>query len=67
MLVRDTFTTAVVKNLIVVLVWLVLSYINGTLVATFFRHQVHIHTHSLFILYILGLLVEQIKFKESSD
>ncbi|KAI3369291.1 hypothetical protein L3Q82_007454 [Scortum barcoo] len=38
-LVRDTFTTAFVKNLIVVLVWLVLSYINGTLVATFFRHQ----------------------------
>ncbi|XP_069025637.1 odorant receptor 131-2-like [Embiotoca jacksoni] len=27
------------KNLIVVLVWLVLSYINGTLVAIFFRHQ----------------------------
>ncbi|XP_071767390.1 odorant receptor 131-2-like [Centroberyx gerrardi] len=39
MLVRDTFTTAFVKNLIVVLVWLILSYINGTVVATFFRHQ----------------------------
>ncbi|XP_042262845.1 odorant receptor 131-2-like [Thunnus maccoyii] len=39
MLVRDTFTTAFVKNLIVVLVWIILSYINGTLVATFFRHQ----------------------------
>ncbi|GLD58045.1 uncharacterized protein AKAME5_001019600 [Lates japonicus] len=37
--IRDTFTTAFVKNLIVVLVWLILSYINGTLVATFFRHQ----------------------------
>uniref|UniRef100_A0A4W6BNG5 Odorant receptor, family 90, subfamily A, member 1 n=1 Tax=Lates calcarifer TaxID=8187 RepID=A0A4W6BNG5_LATCA len=36
---QDTFTTAFVKNLIVVLVWLILSYINGTLVATFFRHQ----------------------------
>ncbi|XP_045885508.1 odorant receptor 131-2-like [Micropterus dolomieu] len=40
MLVRDTFTTAFVKNLIVVLIWLILSYINGTLVVTFFRHQV---------------------------
>ncbi|XP_047438224.1 odorant receptor 131-2-like [Mugil cephalus] len=39
MFVRDTFTTAFVKNLIVVLVGLTLSYINGTLVATFFRHQ----------------------------
>ncbi|KAM3877663.1 odorant receptor 131-2-like [Diretmus argenteus] len=39
MLVRDTFTTAFVKNLIVVLVWLILSYINGTVVVTFFRHQ----------------------------
>ncbi|XP_030275845.1 odorant receptor 131-2-like [Sparus aurata] len=38
-LIRDTFTTAFVKNLIVVLVWLILSYINGTLVATFFRQQ----------------------------
>ncbi|XP_013874643.1 olfactory receptor 51T1 [Austrofundulus limnaeus] len=37
---RDSFTTAVVKNLIVVLVWLILTYINSTLVATFFRHQV---------------------------
>ncbi|KAG7494214.1 odorant receptor 131-2-like [Solea senegalensis] len=37
--IRDTFTTAFVKNLIVVLVWLILSYINGTLVTTFFRHQ----------------------------
>ncbi|XP_051270737.1 odorant receptor 134-1 [Dicentrarchus labrax] len=39
LLVRDTYTTAFVKNLIVVLVWLILSYINGTLAATFFRHQ----------------------------
>uniref|UniRef100_A0A3Q3XNY1 G-protein coupled receptors family 1 profile domain-containing protein n=1 Tax=Mola mola TaxID=94237 RepID=A0A3Q3XNY1_MOLML len=35
----DTYTTAVLKNLIVVLVWLILSYINGTLIVTFFRHQ----------------------------
>ncbi|KAF7656729.1 hypothetical protein LDENG_00036790 [Lucifuga dentata] len=38
-LIRDTFTSAVVRNLIVVLVWCILIYINGTLVATFFRHQ----------------------------
>uniref|UniRef100_A0A3B3TKS2 Odorant receptor, family 90, subfamily A, member 1 n=1 Tax=Poecilia latipinna TaxID=48699 RepID=A0A3B3TKS2_9TELE len=35
-----TFTMALVKNLIVVLVWLVLTYINCTLAATFFRHQI---------------------------
>ncbi|XP_030634938.1 odorant receptor 131-2-like [Chanos chanos] len=39
-LVRDTFTTAIVKNFIVVLVWFSLSYINGSVVATFFRNQV---------------------------
>ncbi|XP_053299078.1 uncharacterized protein LOC128458316 [Pleuronectes platessa] len=37
--IRDTFTGAVVKNLIVVLLWLILSYINSTLVSTFFRHR----------------------------
>lgn len=42
--IRDTFTTAFVKNLIVVLVWITLTYINGTLVATFFRHQVNTPT-----------------------
>ncbi|XP_015254138.1 PREDICTED: olfactory receptor 4K15-like [Cyprinodon variegatus] len=39
-LVRDTFATAFVKNLIVVLVWLTLTYINSILIATFFRHQI---------------------------
>ncbi|XDV35296.1 hypothetical protein PO909_005270 [Leuciscus waleckii] len=39
-LVRDTFTTAFMKNFIVVLVWFLLSYINGSVVATFFRHQI---------------------------
>ncbi|KAM9859255.1 uncharacterized protein ACBR49_008394 [Aulostomus maculatus] len=51
MLVRDTRTTALVKNLIVVLVWLVLSYINGSLVATFFRHQAF-YEDSRYILFI---------------
>uniref|UniRef100_A0A3P9KKQ8 Odorant receptor, family H, subfamily 134, member 1 n=1 Tax=Oryzias latipes TaxID=8090 RepID=A0A3P9KKQ8_ORYLA len=39
LLFRDTFASAFVKNLLVVLVWLFLTYINLTLVATFFRHQ----------------------------
>ncbi|XP_016334886.1 olfactory receptor 52E8-like [Sinocyclocheilus anshuiensis] len=40
LLMRDTFTMAFIKNFIVVLVWLLLSYINGSVVATFFRHQI---------------------------
>ncbi|XP_067228734.1 odorant receptor 131-2-like [Chanodichthys erythropterus] len=40
LLVRDTFTMAFMKNFIVVLVWFLLSYINGSVVATFFRHQI---------------------------
>ncbi|XP_004559087.2 odorant receptor 131-2 [Maylandia zebra] len=51
LLIRDTFTTAFVKNLIVVLVWLTLSYINGTLVVTFFRHQTF-HDDPRYILFI---------------
>lgn len=47
LLVRDTYSTAVLKNFIVVLVWVILSYINGTLVVIFFRHQVN--TNSLFL------------------
>ncbi|XP_058848137.1 odorant receptor 131-2-like [Acipenser ruthenus] len=38
--VRDTFSTALAKNIIVVFVWLCLSYINGALVHTFFKNQV---------------------------
>lgn len=45
-LVRDSYSTALLKNLIVVLVWVILSYINGTLVVIFFRHQVHAHRHT---------------------
>ncbi|XP_029682753.1 odorant receptor 131-2 [Takifugu rubripes] len=37
--VRDAYVTALLKNLIVVLVWFVLSSINGSLVVTFFKHQ----------------------------
>ncbi|XP_020339644.2 odorant receptor 134-1 [Oncorhynchus kisutch] len=37
---RDTFTTAFMKNLIMVLVWFSLSYINSIVVATFFMNRV---------------------------
>ncbi|XP_072539468.1 odorant receptor 131-2-like [Salminus brasiliensis] len=39
-LVRDKFASAFVKNFILVMVWLILSYINGSLVTTFFRKQI---------------------------
>ncbi|KAM8867008.1 odorant receptor 131-2-like [Synchiropus picturatus] len=37
---RDSYTIVLVRNMTVVLVWVVLSYINGALVTTFFKHQV---------------------------
>ncbi|XP_051563261.1 odorant receptor 131-2-like [Myxocyprinus asiaticus] len=40
LLVRDTYATAFVKNFIVVMVWFLLSYINGSVVATFFKHNI---------------------------
>ena len=39
-LLRDTFTTAVAKNVIVVALCISINYINGTLVHTFFKHEV---------------------------
>ncbi|KAK6479577.1 odorant receptor 131-2-like [Huso huso] len=38
--VRDTFSTALAKNIITVFVWLCLSYINGALVLTFFKNKI---------------------------
>lgn len=37
---RDSFTTAVVKNVIVTALCISINYINGTLVHTFRKHQV---------------------------
>nr|XP_006639822.1 PREDICTED: olfactory receptor 51D1-like [Lepisosteus oculatus] len=37
--VRDSFPIAFTKNFIAVLVWLILSYISGCVVVTFFRNQ----------------------------
>ena len=39
-LLRDTLTTAVAKNVIVVALCISINYINGTLVHTFFKHEV---------------------------
>ncbi|KAK3556335.1 hypothetical protein QTP70_007106 [Hemibagrus guttatus] len=39
-LLRDTFSNAIAKNFILVGVWLSLSYINGSVVATFFSNQI---------------------------
>jgi len=41
---RDTFETALTKNIIVVALCLSINYINSTLVHTFTKHQVQIDT-----------------------
>lgn len=38
--VRDSYNTAVVKNVIVVALGFIINYINGSLVHTFTKHQV---------------------------
>ncbi|KAK1902273.1 Odorant receptor 131-2 [Dissostichus eleginoides] len=37
---RDSFGTAVAKNVIVVALGLIINYINGTLIHTFRKHQI---------------------------
>ncbi|AWP02336.1 putative melatonin receptor type 1B-B-like, partial [Scophthalmus maximus] len=41
---RDTFTTAVTKNVIVAALCISINYINGTLVHTFRKHRVCFYT-----------------------
>lgn len=36
---RDSFSAALTKNLVAVLVWLALSIMNGSMVSTFLRHR----------------------------
>ncbi|XP_061147503.1 odorant receptor 131-2-like [Syngnathus typhle] len=48
---RDSLVSAVVKNLLVVLLWFLLQYINATLFATFFKHQTF-HEEPRYILFI---------------
>lgn len=37
---RDSFVSALIKNLIVTLLCLIINYINGTQIHTFRKHQV---------------------------
>ena len=39
---RDSYSTAVAKNVIVVALGLIINYINGTLIHTFRKHQVRV-------------------------
>ncbi|XP_060774202.1 odorant receptor 134-1 [Neoarius graeffei] len=50
-LVRDTFNNAFAKNFILVGVWISLSYINGSVVATFFSNRIF-YEDSRYILFI---------------
>ena len=44
---KDSFTNAMTKNIVAMLVWLVLNVINGTMVYTFMKHRyTHAHTHT---------------------
>ncbi|XP_034143062.1 odorant receptor 134-1 [Esox lucius] len=36
---KDSFSAALIKNIVAMLVWLVLSFINGSMVHTFFKHN----------------------------
>lgn len=36
---RDSFSSALTKNIVAMLVWLALSILNGTMTSTFFRHN----------------------------
>ncbi|XP_023125833.1 odorant receptor 131-2-like [Amphiprion ocellaris] len=48
---RDTFTTAVVKNVIVTVLCISINYINGTLLHTFRKHQI-LNSNPRYILFI---------------
>uniref|UniRef100_A0A4W6BVE7 G-protein coupled receptors family 1 profile domain-containing protein n=1 Tax=Lates calcarifer TaxID=8187 RepID=A0A4W6BVE7_LATCA len=48
---RDTFTTAVTKNLIVTALCISINYINGTLIHTFRKHQIF-YSSPRYILFI---------------
>lgn len=40
---KDSFVNALTKNMVAVLVWLVLSAINSSMVNTFFQHRYTSH------------------------
>ncbi|KAL2090659.1 hypothetical protein ACEWY4_012922 [Coilia grayii] len=57
---RDTFQTAVTKNVVVVALCLSINYINGTLVHTFFRHRIF-SENPRYILFIHMVLNDMIQ------
>lgn len=42
---KDSFANALTKNIVAMLVWLVLSIINSSMVYTFLQHRCHLHIH----------------------
>ncbi|XP_076601895.1 odorant receptor 131-2-like [Chaetodon auriga] len=48
---RDSYTTSVAKNVVVLALGLIISYINGTLIQTFRKHQIF-HMNPRYILFI---------------
>ncbi|XP_070759428.1 odorant receptor 131-2-like [Enoplosus armatus] len=48
---RDSFSTAVAKNVIILALGLIISYINGTLIHTFRKHQIF-YVNPRYILFI---------------
>ncbi|XP_061074764.1 odorant receptor 131-2-like [Conger conger] len=60
--VRDTFQIVVTKNIIVVILCISINYINGTLVHTFFRHEIFKENprYILFIHLVLNDMIQLI-------
>ncbi|XP_061584248.1 odorant receptor 131-2-like [Cololabis saira] len=61
---RDSPSTAVAKNVIVLALGLIINYINGTLVHTFRKHQIF-YTNPRYILYIHLVLNDMIQLTVS--
>ncbi|XP_056156918.1 odorant receptor 131-2-like [Lampris incognitus] len=62
---RDTLTTAVTKNVIVVALCICINYINGTLVHTFNKHQIF-NVHPRYILFIHLVINDMMQLALSS-
>lgn len=43
---KDSFVSALTKNIVAMLVWLVLSIINSSMVYTFLQHRYTAHPHT---------------------
>ncbi len=51
---RDSSSTAVVKNVIVLALGLIINYINGTLIHTFRKHQVRM---GFFVVVVVTIII----------